>query len=1360
MKKWLGRTLALTLGITMLTSSVIVNAAELPEGDTNYVTIEEKVNKNLPEVKSEEVKVVDKLEKVNVDLTKSVDIDDFFASCRLIITSKEDIDFKEDNLYTDKIKYVTRFEDKYIVEYASSEITRSAREFYANAGYDVEVDVVSTPVEEAESKDLEENKIDNRTLQDTSSIEEEQVAKDKDIVVAVLDTGLNDSEEIFANRVVKGYDFTTEEGEYKDNNGHGTSMARIILDVNDNENVKVMPLKVLDDNGKGTTLTAYQGIKYAIEQKVDVINLSMSGVGESRLLQSAINEARNEGIAVIVSAGNDNENVARFTPANIESALTVSAVEEKNDELTKAEYSNYGKTIDYSANGIYSYTRKQNENDSNSKDIVTTVNGTSVSAAYVTSYVALLKQMAMSDSDETNDNLSVLDIENSLNESAIDLGNSEYFGRGYLIKDNIKLIGTSEEDTKLEVEETDTAEDIELNANGGYIKHRDFYVKGLPEDIDWTIQMYAVNDSNAFDQRYSGSAGRWGYTELWMPEGGIIKVWTSGIDAHIVYEECNVENWTPWVQVYYPPDTPNWRYVRTEIEENLWNSDQDFASESHYKGDEIRPGYIDCYAGIGFFWQNYKLVFEPHNAKVTYYPTGGTLWDGETGNLFYDKAHTIEYDWTNGYDTMGKGTGVGGYGWFGTPLEFDFIYHFKMNPTRTGYTFKGWYLCDNSEYNGFRFYTRSDETNLIDYSNRYDDLKNAFGYDFGALTQHFWDCGINEGRTIAEKPDNWWEKQSDLRASDFNTANGYDYGRQILPPGCFASTSNIWKYNFGNKDLAAIAIWQKNGYTVNYNFNNGYTGADGSKSESCEYDTTKTFLSQPSKYKSSTVMFDSQGGSAVDNIKSTKNFLGWDSNSSISVFGDVYADTMYKTDNISEARYENLMAFFGGRTPSYNPMASLNEWSYLITIESGFYPWIFGSGDENDSNNYYQPNKSFRNLCVTDGRTITLTGRWKQNAVTLPTPTREGYEFIGWIIDGDSSETIYNGGSAYTPQSDNDVKFIAKWKPILGKINYKSNGAVDSNGNVYEDVTDEELSYLANPYTTKDGSIFGEKNLEEKWVERDISAYANSKNNEEYATFGAGVTQFKLNQGSVTNTLGTKDKMYSFQGWSADEKATLKDSQSIIHNGIVNPFSNMFYDGVSKENLEKNSPAFNKSYSAKDRATMILGGRNNIINERLRKTEENTISGTTRVADMYAVWDEYPVITSGILTIPKEKLEGITEDKLIDLLNVDVNDREDGNFKNGNVEVKIEAFNEEEFANLKVGDNISFNVIAKDSAGNVTKSLITFSVSSLYNTDMRSVIRYIDSDNYYKDSEEKGALMKNSKWYVDEKCASLIQSAL
>ncbi len=236
MKKWLGRTLALTLGITMLTSSVIVNAAELPEGDTSYVTIEEKVNENLPEVKSEEVKVVDKLEKVNVDLTKSVDTDSFFASCRLIITSKEDIDFKEDNLYTDKIKSVTRFEDKYIVEYASSEITRSAREFYANSGYDVEVDVVSTPVEEAESKDLEDNTVDNRTIVDNSTVEE-QVAKDKDIVVAVLDTGLNDSEEIFNNRVVKGYDFTTEDGEYKDNNGHGTSMARIILDVNDNENV-------------------------------------------------------------------------------------------------------------------------------------------------------------------------------------------------------------------------------------------------------------------------------------------------------------------------------------------------------------------------------------------------------------------------------------------------------------------------------------------------------------------------------------------------------------------------------------------------------------------------------------------------------------------------------------------------------------------------------------------------------------------------------------------------------------------------------------------------------------------------------------------------------------------------------------------------------------------------------------------------------------------------------------------------------------------------------------------------------------------------------------------------------------------
>ena len=350
---------------------------------------------------------------------------------------------------------------------------------------------------------------------------------DKTIVVAVLDTGINKGEEIFDNKLIEGKNFVSDygmENDTTDSNGHGTAMARIVLDgLSDTPYkncVRIMPIKVLNDEGKGNTLTAYKGINYIIEEKkknqnVDyVINLSMSGVGKSKLLESAINEARDNNIPVVVSAGNNNSEVIDYTPANIGNAVTVGSSEVNIDEYgdtfySKSIYSNYGRDtygIDYTTNGHYEYKR-----NINGKEVITEVEGTSVSAAYVTSYIALLKSMADYD-------LSINDIYDSLRESAIKLDEKGYvtedcsrtdsFGNGYLKKDNIKLLdGKSKtenisdeydsqhekiqsEDTQPDKPFSDEDENIELEKN----EHR-ICCAFIVDNTGF----YNGSDSNCFD---------------------------------------------------------------------------------------------------------------------------------------------------------------------------------------------------------------------------------------------------------------------------------------------------------------------------------------------------------------------------------------------------------------------------------------------------------------------------------------------------------------------------------------------------------------------------------------------------------------------------------------------------------------------------------------------------------------------------------------------------------------------------------------------------------------------------------------------------------------------------------------------
>ncbi|MEZ4608284.1 MAG: S8 family serine peptidase, partial [Deinococcales bacterium] len=143
------------------------------------------------------------------------------------------------------------------------------------------------------------------------------------ITVAVIDTGIDTYHPAFSKHLSPSstwYDFVDNDTFPQEvaggaGYGHGTAVAGIIVQVA--PDVKIMPLRVLDPNGYGDTDDIVSAIYHAINQRVDIINLSLGGSISSSLLTTAINDAYAKGIMVLVSTGNEGYSNDLLFPAKL-----------------------------------------------------------------------------------------------------------------------------------------------------------------------------------------------------------------------------------------------------------------------------------------------------------------------------------------------------------------------------------------------------------------------------------------------------------------------------------------------------------------------------------------------------------------------------------------------------------------------------------------------------------------------------------------------------------------------------------------------------------------------------------------------------------------------------------------------------------------------------------------------------------------------------------------------------------------------------------------------------------------------------------------------------------------------------------
>lgn len=175
--------------------------------------------------------------------------------------------------------------------------------------------------------------------------------------VLVLDTGIDRDHPSLKANLEKGKSFVDPYGlayDYFDDVGHGSHVSGTIVGVSDSSGftgvapkAKLLMGKVCTPDGC-SNLSVAQGIEWGIQEKVDVVSMSLGGAQATPTERRAVSKAAAAGITIVAASGNDGIPQVSY-PAALPTVIAVGAV---NADLLKANFSQWGPELAVVAPGV------------------------------------------------------------------------------------------------------------------------------------------------------------------------------------------------------------------------------------------------------------------------------------------------------------------------------------------------------------------------------------------------------------------------------------------------------------------------------------------------------------------------------------------------------------------------------------------------------------------------------------------------------------------------------------------------------------------------------------------------------------------------------------------------------------------------------------------------------------------------------------------------------------------------------------------------------------------------------------------------------------------------------------------------
>lgn len=439
---------------------------------------------------------------------------------------------------------------------------------------------------------------------------------------------------------------------------------------------------------------------------------------------------------------------------------------------------------------------------------------------------------------------------------------------------------------------------------------------------------------------------------------------------------------------------------------------------------------------------------------------GSNYTNGEsvtlTQNLaLYAKWTANQYTVTYSYNsaTGGNGTATSSFTTGGTPITLP-------TPTRTGYTFAGWYSdagLTSSVGAAGASYSPTGATLAIDVYAKWTAINYTITYDANSATSGSVptdSANYNIGQNITVKANSGSLVRTGYTFAGWNTqadGNGTNYASGT-------------QYQVGSENVTLYAKWSANTYTVTYN-SNGATGSaqrSGSNVSSDNYTTGNAGLTLPSVGTLGKTGYDFVGWSTTPTGDAISG--AYTTTANVTLYAKWTIKTITITFAKGDASTASFISFPNSATTTYGTQYALNQTiDTTVTIGGDSFAFV----GWNDGNSLYRSGSSY----LIGASDLTLTAIWvrvfgvryianggtfaagdsavdseclgansvctdQQGITANSAPTRTGYNFGGWLAQNNES---ISAGANFTVAS-NRYLLSAQWTPINYTITYVPNG--------------------------------------------------------------------------------------------------------------------------------------------------------------------------------------------------------------------------------------------------------------------------------------------------------------------------------